>query len=469
MSALVRRHSPQVQKSQDTSWWNAPALSSSRSQNGGASGAQAEDDRAMAALAGMGGVHMATLAAFGLRPAELDPEAAPRLVQGLNRLFDLPECGGKRQVSGADCSLDLRCLDKESRIFYQDDDGNYYSGVATVPAWELPLPLAPAPEQAPATQAPVSAEGLTSFADGAIIGGFSENNSLSAIAGQVVLGFVPGAGQVADLRDLLAGAIHLADGKEGALLELGLSALGLVPGAGDLVRGAAKVGMATAPMLAMGLLKQGDELAQVAKGADEAPGLLKSGEEAAQWSKKTRAEFVAELGEEATEGLLSRYGAKALEHYGLAFFRTWQGVTDATMKHLTTVDGVKRGKISGCHDEALFLATLEGGEIGKVVSKKSSTVDSRITEVEYVLFQRDGTGKVIDPPKLRSGTPHKKTLVQDLVGNAPTWRETIRDGLDDAIRRLALPAGREVFVQISGVPWSGYVDNGIVTSIFPVM
>ncbi len=265
MSARVRRHSPQVQKSQDTSWWNAPALSGSRSQNGGASGAQAEDDRAMAALAGMGGVHMATLAAFGLRPAELDPEAAPRLVQGLNRLFDLPECGGKRQVSGADYSLDLRCLDKESRIFYQDDDGNYYSGVATVPAWELPLPLAPAPEQAPATQAPVFAEGLTSFADGAIIGGFSENNSLSAIAGQVVLGFVPGAGQVADLRDLLAGAIHLADGKEGALLELGLSALGLVPGAGDVVRGAAKVGMATAPMLAMGLLKQGDELAQVAR------------------------------------------------------------------------------------------------------------------------------------------------------------------------------------------------------------
>src|SRR5688500_7552169 len=60
-------------------------------------------------------------------------------------------------------------------------------------------------EYAAATQpAGGSEEGVGSFFEGAIKGDFGNNDSWSATAGQVTMGFVPIAGQIADARDTAA-------------------------------------------------------------------------------------------------------------------------------------------------------------------------------------------------------------------------------------------------------------------------
>ncbi|MEO0460025.1 MAG: hypothetical protein AAF219_04210 [Myxococcota bacterium] len=75
-----------------------------------------------------------------------------------------------------------------------------------------------------------SQEGVGSFLEGAVVGGFSDNVSWSAIAGQTVMGFVPIAGQVADARDIIAAGKDVIDGEEGAWGTLGISTAAIIPG-----------------------------------------------------------------------------------------------------------------------------------------------------------------------------------------------------------------------------------------------
>ncbi len=84
-----------------------------------------------------------------------------------------------------------------------------------------------------------SAEGLGSFFEGLFKGNLSDDDSWSATLGSVVGGLIPGVGLVADIRDLGAAVSHIAEGKEGAWLELGASVIGFVPG-GDIAKGIAK-------------------------------------------------------------------------------------------------------------------------------------------------------------------------------------------------------------------------------------
>jgi hypothetical protein len=64
------------------------------------------------------------------------------------------------------------------------------------------------------------------------------------VVGNVVVGLVPGVGQVADARDTLAAIGNLvkdpASGKNWAML--GMAVVGWFPGVGDLIKGAGKVG-----------------------------------------------------------------------------------------------------------------------------------------------------------------------------------------------------------------------------------
>ncbi|XYI02103.1 RHS repeat-associated core domain-containing protein [Sorangium sp. So ce1128] len=84
-------------------------------------------------------------------------------------------------------------------------------------------------------------EGIASFLEGAIAGGFSENDSWSATAGQVLVGFVPIVGQIADLRDIAAAASKFANGQSGAALEFGMAVVAVVPGL-DFLKGGTKAG-----------------------------------------------------------------------------------------------------------------------------------------------------------------------------------------------------------------------------------
>jgi RHS repeat-associated protein len=82
-------------------------------------------------------------------------------------------------------------------------------------------------------------EGVGAFLEGAFLGGFSGSGSWSTVAGSTAVGFIPVVGQIADIRDLAAAVMHVAEGEEGAWLELGASTLGVVPGL-DFAKGMAK-------------------------------------------------------------------------------------------------------------------------------------------------------------------------------------------------------------------------------------
>lgn len=78
-----------------------------------------------------------------------------------------------------------------------------------------------------------SEEGIGSFVEGAILGDFSDNTSWSKTGGQIAMGFVPIAGQIADARDTAAAIGQVWNGEEGGWFNLGTSLIGWVPGIGD--------------------------------------------------------------------------------------------------------------------------------------------------------------------------------------------------------------------------------------------
>lgn len=101
---------------------------------------------------------------------------------------------------------------------------------------------APTASPAPVPAAANDREGVGSFVEGAILGDFGDNSSWSATAGQVVVGFVPVAGQIADLRDTAASIGQVIRGENGGWLNLGASVVGWVPGIGDAAKAAIRGG-----------------------------------------------------------------------------------------------------------------------------------------------------------------------------------------------------------------------------------
>ena len=102
-----------------------------------------------------------------------------------------------------------------------------------------------------------SEEGWGSFLEGAIKGDFSDNDSWSKTAGQVVAGVVPFAGQAADARDTLAALNQVREGRPGGWLSLLAAGVGWFPGAGDALKGAIRGGKKVAGEAAEAALEQG--------------------------------------------------------------------------------------------------------------------------------------------------------------------------------------------------------------------
>jgi hypothetical protein len=81
---------------------------------------------------------------------------------------------------------------------------------------------------------------------GAVIGDFEEDPTGWEMVGQIATGFVPYAGQVADIRDLAANwkKLHESGYKDGwAWFAVVLTLIGFVPGIGDIIKGAGKAGL----------------------------------------------------------------------------------------------------------------------------------------------------------------------------------------------------------------------------------
>jgi hypothetical protein len=128
----------------------------------------------------------------------------------------------------------------------------------------------PAAEQVPQP----SEEGIGSFFEGLVKGDFSNNDSWSATAGQVIGGFIPVVGQIGDARDTVAAIGDVVQGKDGAWGNLGLAAIGWVPGIGDAAKGAIRGGeklVDAGTEVAQQTARHGDD---VARQADDVAGVV---------------------------------------------------------------------------------------------------------------------------------------------------------------------------------------------------
>ncbi len=131
-----------------------------------------------------------------------------------------------------------------------------------------------------------SEEGWGSFLEGAIKGDFSDNDSWSKTAGQVVAGVVPFAGQAADARDTLAALNQVREGRPGGWLSLLAAGVGWFPGAGDALKGAVRGGRKVAGEAAEAALEQG--------------------------ARRVGKEAAGEVGEHAARGASAAEGASAI-------------------------------------------------------------------------------------------------------------------------------------------------------------
>ena len=112
-------------------------------------------------------------------------------------------------------------------------------------------------------------EGIGSFFEGAVLGDFTEENQTwSKVAGQVVIGFVPGVGQVADYRDSVAALDQVWDGKDGAWGNLALAGIGWIPIGGDIAKSLLRIGRKELKVLRGGeqVLKHANDVKRAEQG-----------------------------------------------------------------------------------------------------------------------------------------------------------------------------------------------------------
>ena len=102
--------------------------------------------------------------------------------------------------------------------------------------------------------------------EGAVLGDFQENPTIWNTIGQIAIGFVPYAGQLADIRDLIAGVIKLHESgykDPWAWFNILLIGIGFIPGVGDIIKSA---GRALKPTIRKGLSAIGRRLRPVWEG-----------------------------------------------------------------------------------------------------------------------------------------------------------------------------------------------------------
>ncbi len=97
---------------------------------------------------------------------------------------------------------------------------------------------------------------ISDFVDGFVRGDFSGRDGAGKVAGQIIGGLVPIYGQIADIRDIAAAVVDVANGKEGSWANLGMATVGVVPGVGDALKAGIKAGRE-----ATQIAKHGDEIA----------------------------------------------------------------------------------------------------------------------------------------------------------------------------------------------------------------
>jgi hypothetical protein len=444
---------------------------------------------------------VALLRGFGVDPAGIDAATATRLAQALDEVQDLQACvdglDGACEDLGEgqhDHSLTLPIQGEQTetwstatpersvtlavttspdgsvqrRLRYSDVCGTVIEGSNDLNDDEA---TAPSPQQAPEED---DEEGLLSFFEGAIAGDLADNDSWSAIAGQTLVGFIPIAGQLADIRDTAAALDDFKNDEPGSGWGLAATLIAFIPGLDFL-----KAGRRTLKKIAGGIVPGAAE-SLVTKNLDdgvEAAGEL--GEEVVEQGAKqgadaltdeVRARFVAALGEEATERILKRFGAKAMAHYGPEFLGSLRGVTGETMEHLKGVVKVEDHKIVGCHDEQAFLDFVRTDGRWAVTGTTPHPDHPLVTMYEYRPYKKDKTGAFVDPKEFKASKPFVKSVIRGLVADEMGWTSTMKAAFDESIRNLSISkTDVRFYLEVNGIKMKGYLQDGVVATLFPLV
>ena len=124
-------------------------------------------------------------------------------------------------------------------------------------------------------------------------------------------------------------------------------------------------------------------------------------------------EFVDELGVAKVKDLADKFGGDVMKHYGHAFFKSYQGVTQNTIDHLLKNDGIVRGQIKGCHDADMFYDELVSKGIGQIRSRTLHPINSDIFRYDYSLYKQDGKGGFVIPKQLKNKVKAKTAIEKD--------------------------------------------------------
>ena len=177
-------------------------------------------------------------------------------------------------------------------------------------------------------------------------------------------------------------------------------------------------------------------------------------------------EFVDELDVAKVKELADKFGGDVMKHYGHAFFKSYQGVTQDTMNHLLKNDGIVKGEIKGCHDKATFLGELN--RKGQVVNQTNMPSNSNVLRYDYKLYQKDKALNIIQPPTLSTGRAKNKTVIDGLTSNQGLWQSIGNQAVETAIKNKSISVGGGLFEEtINGMTIRGYLRNGKVDTFFP--
>ncbi|HAG83790.1 MAG TPA: hypothetical protein DCL61_22240, partial [Cyanobacteria bacterium UBA12227] len=193
--------------------------------------------------------------------------------------------------------------------------------------------------------------------EGAVLGDFKENPSIWNTIGQIAIGFVPYAGQVADVRDLIASVkkLHESGYKDPwEWFNLVLVGVGFIPGIGDAIKAAGRGAKGLIRNSLKGVLKNADNLLRPV--LKRAKGMLDGakhyGKKFAQWASK--------LGPSLVKGV-KQFGQKTLDFA--------KGAAQKARGLLTTVKSKVSGFVSSAVQKARDVIGQGKGLLGQAVGK----------------------------------------------------------------------------------------------------
>ena len=179
-------------------------------------------------------------------------------------------------------------------------------------------------------------------------------------------------------------------------------------------------------------------------------------------------EFVDELGVARVKELADKFGGDVMKHYGHAFFKTYQGVTQNTISHLLKNDGIVKGQIKGCHDAGIFYNELVTKGVGAITNKTPHPTNPNIIRYDYSLYKKNKDGSFVTPKQLKNKV-EAKTVIKGLISNQNHWKEIGNEALDNAIKQKSFPVsdGKVIGTASDGTVMEAWYRGGSIHTIYP--